>query len=97
MDLTDKIKARLWDHYSYEHGRDYTREEMAGLITDVVLDHVDSAVAWWTAEIQLLRQENEQLKVDLMVADEMFDAIPPRKNGVPMINIKRRSNFRYEK
>lgn len=74
-------------------GTEYYSEKLSDLIEDIW--HAN--LAYWTNEIGMLRQENEQLRVDLMISEEMFEAIPPHRNGVPMINIKRRSNFRNEK
>ena len=94
MDLENKIESVF---SRWVEGQIFDTDDAVNELTDAVLDYMDSSIAWYIAEIAMLKQENEQLQVDLMIAEEMFDAMPPRKNGVPMINIKRRSNFRHEK
>ena len=91
MDLKGELIGIIWG----SDGK--TCEDAAEEVMDAVSEYMKEHQGFWMNELDLLRQENEQLRVDLIIAEEMFDAIPPRKNGVAMINIKRRCNFRHEK
>lgn len=93
MDLKEKILNRLNDHWSYEHGRPYTFDEMADFIVDLCQSEMHNAVAHWTAEIDYHKDKIAELELDSLLHDEQAYGQPGKLNGA-MLNIKKRGNFR---
>lgn len=100
MDLSDKIKARFGEQQLYGRTDQDTwvhvdMDLVADELVDIVLDHVDGAVAWWGSEVARLHEEIEELKVDLMIEQEAFRTDTPSSSlRTHTINPKRRSNFK---
>lgn len=90
MDLQTKIEATLNDDWSMSKGRKYSIEELAFNCAGVVLDHFQSTVNYYTAEICYLQQRVEELEIDLMLEHEAFQL---RQREQASINPKRRLKF----
>jgi len=88
MDLEDKIiQATL--AILGPGGHSDTAILYAAHVTDIVLDHMQEAVDYWTAETTYLQQRVEELEIDLMLEQEGF-----RLEDSHTIKPKRRTNFK---
>jgi hypothetical protein len=90
MDLESKIRAYLDGHTPI--GINHNIERHAGALTDILLDHMQTSIDYYRAEIAYLQQQVEELDIDLMLARESFDAVPGSNYGAKL-NIKRRTQF----
>ena len=93
MDLEDKITDELeWffkpPALDTPLGLNDSQRELAREITDVCLDHIQSAVDWWISENTYLQQQLEDTEVDLWLTRE--DILKQE----PKLNIKRRTVFK---
>jgi len=86
MDIKDKIMTVFWGRNLHT---EQSWEQLADCITDIMLDHVQESVDYWTAETTYLQQRVEELEIDLMLEQEGF-----RLEDSHTIKPKRRTNFK---
>jgi len=97
MDLKTKI-LDLLEHvpWSFEKGRHMYAAELADRIFMMCQEDMTEAMMHYVSEIHWLKQEVDELEINLMLAEESFDAKPGTNYGAKL-NIKKRSNFRHER
>ena len=97
MDLKTEI-IDLLEHvpWSFEEGRHMYASELAERIFMMCQEDMTKAVMHYVSEMHWLKDRVDELEMELMLAEEAFDAKPGTNYGAKL-NIKKRSNFRNER
>ena len=86
------LRRKLVEHYDRHCRTCFQGDKLVEEITDICIAAVGESLPWATAEIQSLRQEIEELKIDLMMAENLL-VVPPDME----LNTKAWRNTKHDK
>jgi len=97
MDLKEKIVTLLKSLPSnFREGRHFYADQFGEKIFMMCQEDMTKAVMHYVSEMHWLKDRVDELEMELMLAEEAFDAKPGTNYGAKL-NIKKRSNFRNER